>query len=237
MERKYTENIEIEFNGINVKNEKSLHNSIKNWYYKPGDRMESKVEGFIIDIVRGFQLIEIQTKNIGGMKRKLNKLLKNHKIRIVYPIAVDSWIVLMDENKEIISRRKSPKRGRVENIFDEIVNIPDIINNENLELSVLLIGEESIRCRDGRGSWRRKGVSLVDRRLVDVYKEVIFNKSEDYLKLIPDEISKEFTNKILAKALGININLARKMTYSLKKLDLIEVIGKKGNELIYGILA
>jgi len=56
--------------------EYSLHSEIKNWYMVSGDELEVKVEGFIIDIVRGKLLIEIQTGNFSVVKKKLIKLLK-----------------------------------------------------------------------------------------------------------------------------------------------------------------
>ena len=60
---------------IATMNEKPLHAALKRWYAEDGDRIEEPVDGFVIDIVRDKQLIEIQTRSFSSMKRKLNKLI------------------------------------------------------------------------------------------------------------------------------------------------------------------
>ena len=47
----------------------------------PGDRTEQPVDGYVADLVRGDELIEIQTRNFGALKRKLSALLQNHAVR------------------------------------------------------------------------------------------------------------------------------------------------------------
>jgi hypothetical protein len=59
---------------IGTLNEKPLHAALKVWYALPGDRLEVSVGGFIADIVRGDLLIEIQTRHLAAMKRKLHAL-------------------------------------------------------------------------------------------------------------------------------------------------------------------
>ena len=60
---------------IGTLSEKSLHAGLKEWLSQPGDTFEVKVDGFVIDIVRGDVLFEIQTRHLYAMKRKLSKLL------------------------------------------------------------------------------------------------------------------------------------------------------------------
>ncbi len=91
--------------------ESSLHSSIKQQCFLPGDRFEVKIDDFIIDMVRGDLLIEIQTVNFSALKQKLEYLLKNHKVCLVYPIPKKKWIVHKTMlNGEVMSRRKSPKK-------------------------------------------------------------------------------------------------------------------------------
>jgi len=42
-----------------------------------------------------------------------------------------------------------------------------------------------------------------------------------------------FTNRDLATALGLRLNLAQKMSYTLRKADLLAVAGKRGNALLF----
>ena len=227
----------IEYKGINIENEKSLHSSIKKYYSKPGDRLEVKLEGYVIDIVRDDLLIEIQTKNFSAMKNKLKTLLQNHKVQLVYPIAKEKYIcTLENDNHTIISNRKSPKKGCLEDLFSELIRIPGLINHVNFSFVVLITKEQEIRCKDGKGSWRRKGVSLVDKHLLEVSEIIHLTCKEDFLRFIPDTLPEAFTNKNLAKALSINTAKATKITYCLKKMGIIEEVGKAKRELLYKVI-
>jgi len=216
-------------------NEYSLHSAIKNWYSLPGDRFEVRVDDFIVDTVRGTFLIEIQTQNFSAIRKKLTKLLENHEVRLVYPIPQQKWIVHVTESGEIVRRRKSPKKGRLFDLFYELVRTPNLIKEENFSLEVLMIDEEEVRCNDGKGSWRRRGVSIKDRRLVNVHRKVLFRNEKDFLRFLPSDLIKPFTNKKLAKLSGVSINLARKITYCLRRIGAITTVGKKGKELIFEV--
>ena len=63
---------------IGTMQERSLHAALKSWYAAPGDRLEQLVDGFIVDICRGDLLIEIQTRNLASIKRKLAALTARH---------------------------------------------------------------------------------------------------------------------------------------------------------------
>ena len=220
---------------LKLMNQYSLHSAIKNWYSLPGDRFEVRVDDFIVDIVRETLLIEIQTRNFSAIKKKLTKLLENHKVRLVYPIPQQKWIVHVTESGEIIRRRKSPKKGRLFDIFYELVRTPNLIKEEDFSLEVLMIEEEEVRCNDGKGSWRRRGVSIKDRRLMNVNSKTFFKNEKDLLRFLPSDLTKPFTNKKLAKLSGVSINLARKITYCFGKMGAITTVGKKGKELIFEV--
>jgi hypothetical protein len=220
---------------LKLMNEYSLHSAIKNWYSSPGDKLEVRIDDFIVDIVREPLLIEIQTKNFSAIKKKLTKLLENHEVRLVYPIPQQKWIVYVTESGEIVRRRKSPKKGRLSDLFYELVRTPNLIKEENFSLDVLMIEEEEVRCNDGKGSWRRKGVSIKDRKLINVHSNVLFRNEKDFLNFLPSDLGKPFTNRELAKLSGISINLARKITYCLRKMGTITTVGKKGKELIFEV--
>src|SRR3972149_3683834 len=59
---------------IGTLRETSLHAALKTWYARPGDELEASVEGYQIDLRRGAQLIEIQTRNFAALKHKLAPL-------------------------------------------------------------------------------------------------------------------------------------------------------------------
>ncbi len=215
--------------------EYSLHSEIKNWYKVSGDKLEVKVEDFIVDILRDKLLIEIQTRNFSAIKKKLNKLLLNNQVRLVYPIAKLKWIVHVSMSGQFVRRRKSTKKGKMIDLFDELVHMPSLIENRNFSLEILLVEEEELRCYDGRGSWRKRGASVKDRKLLKVCDRIVFRDSRDFLEFLPKELHGYFTNKVLALKLGISINLTQKITYCLRKMGAISIAGKKRNELLFQV--
>ena len=214
-------------------NENSLHSTIKELYALPNDKFEVRIDGFIIDILRGDLLIEVQTKSFRAIKGKLSSLVESHQVRLVYPIPERKWIVRITELGELITRRRSPRKGRLVDLFYELVSIPDLIAKEGFSLEVLMIEEEEMRCSDGKGSWRRKGVSIKDRRLIDVMDRVLFRNKVDFLRFLPSDLKRPFTNRSLVDQTGVSINLTRKMTYCLRKMGAIKGVRKNGRELIF----
>ncbi len=224
--------------GIGVSNERTLHSNIKEWYSLPGDRFEVKVDGYIVDLVRDFPgnellLIEIQTGNFPAIRHKLKVLLNHRKVRLVYPVAKEKLIIKLNPAGQVISRRRSPKEGHPLDLFNELLRMPDVVNHENFSLEVLMVKVEEIRCADGKGSWRRGGVSIKDRRLLEVYERYEFNSRDDFIRFLPEDLPRPFSNKHLAQSLGRSVHVARKVTYCLKKIGLIREVGKKGNELLF----
>lgn len=213
--------------------EYSLHSEIKHWYRGSGDELEVKVEDFIVDVLRDNLMIEIQTRNFSAIKKKLNKLVVDNRVRLVYPIAKLKWIIYVSKSGDVVSRRKSPKNGKLIDLFYELVHLSYLVKNKNFSFEVLLIEEEELRCNDGNGSWRRRGVSIKDRKLLAVLDRVVFENSRGFLRFLPFDMGESFTNKFLAKKLGVSIRLAQKITYCLRKMDLISIDGKKSKELLF----
>jgi len=216
--------------------EYSLHSEVKAYYSVLGDELEVKVnDGFVIDVLRDDLMIEIQTRNFSAIRKKLSKLIIDNRVRLVYPIAKHKWIVYVTKSGEVVRRRKSPKKGKLIDLFIELVHLAYLVKNKNFSFEVLLIEEEELRCNDGSGSWRRKGVSIKDRRLLAVFDSVFFENSRDFLRFLPFELDESFTNKLLAKKLGVSIRLAQKITYCLRKMDLISIEGKKSKEYLFKV--
>ena len=176
-----------ESKAIGTRGEKSLHAALKRWYAQPGDQVEAMVDGYRVDIVREDLLIEIQTRNFSALKAKLECLLVDHPVRLVYPVAVEKWVTRLAADGTVIGRRKSPKRGRVEDVFAELIRLPTLMAHPRFTLQVLLIRAEEQRRNDGLGSWRRKGWSLYDHILLDVVEPVTWNIPQDLLSLLPPQ--------------------------------------------------
>lgn len=217
---------------IGTLNEKPLHAALKDYYALPGDRFEVPLEGFHIDLVRDELLVEFQTGNFGAMKRKLAALLANHRVRLVHPIAVEKWIAKVDGEGNVISRRRSPKRGCVDDVFAELIYLPALLASENFSLEVLMIREEELRRHDRR-KWRRDGWATAERRLIDVVNRWVFDQPADLADLLPGDLPEEFTTADIATALGKPLSIAQKMVYCLRHSGTLTITGKQGRSALY----
>jgi len=214
-------------NRIGTLKEHSLHADLKRWYAQPGDQLEISVDGYVIDILRADLLVEIQTGNFSKIKRKLQRLLEKHRLRLVFPIAHEKWLVVYPpDEKAAPRRRKSPRRGRIEHLFGELVRFPRLANHANFSLEVLFTQEEEIQVQDGAGSWRRKGRRIVNRNLLAVLSSQVLTSPSDYAALLPADLSDPFTTADLARALKLRRNLAQKMAYCLREMGVIEITSR-----------
>ncbi len=221
---------------IGTLREKPLHASLKRWYAEQGDGVEIPVDGFVIDLVREDLLIEVQTSGFSSMKRKATTLLGlGHRVRIVHPIPIDKWIVKIDADGTVLSRRRSPKHGKPTDIFAELVSFPDLLAHHDLEVEVLLTIEEEYRRHTSDRSWRRKGWTVVERRLIDVVDTVLLRCTGDLAGLLPDDLPETFTTADLAEKLGRPRRAAQQMAYCLRAAGAIVAVGKHGNTIAYRV--
>jgi len=224
----------IDRRGVGTNNEKALHSSIKKLYEDSNSKVEYKVGNYIIDVIKEDTFYEIQTKNFYAIGKKLKELTElNNKVVLVHPIALEKYIITLDKNGQVTSKRKSPKKGALVDIFDELVSIPYLLTNNNFKIEVLMTIEEEIRKSDGKGSWRRKGISIVDRKLIKVVEKYSFSSIEEFNIFLPQNMDIEFTNKELAELLNIPTAKARKISYTLKNAGMIKECGKRGRQLLY----
>ena len=221
--------------GIGLLNEKPLHASLKQWYARPGDRFEVPVDGFVIDIVRDDLLIEIQTRNFSAIKSKLTKLTHSHPVRLIYPIVQEKWIVRSAHGRGY-TRRKSPKKGRIEDLFWELVSIPQLLSNPNFSLEVLMIRQEEVRRYETKRRWRGKGWVIEGRRLLEVMDQRLFWQSSDWRRFVPEGLE-SFTTRDLATEIKTGTELAQKMAYCLRESRMIELIGRRGRANLYRVLS
>jgi hypothetical protein len=215
-------------------NESTLHKDLKWLYSESNDQLEKNIGNFIIDIVRDDQLIEIQIRNFSAIKNKLEVLLQNYKVKLIHPIIQDKWIINLDTQlNKIIRRRLSPIHYSYIYIFNELIRIPKMISHPNFTIETILVQIEEIRVKIKEVSYRRKGWSIYDKKLLKIIGSKKFNNPIDFLYLIPKNIESPFTNLELAKNLKKPLGLARKITYCLREMDMIKIVGKIGNMLIF----
>ena len=222
---------------IGLLRERPLHASLKRWYARPGDRTEVAVDGYVIDLVRGAVLIEIQTRGFSGMRAKAVSLLeRGHRLRIVHPVAIDRWIVQVTADGEVLGRRRSPRHGCLADLAAELVSMPDLLANPGFEVEVLLTREEEYRRYDAGRCWRRKGWTVVERRLVEIVDRATLLGPDDLLALLPGGLPEHFTTAELASRLGRPRRLAQQLAYCLRTVGLIEPVGSRNRSIEYRLV-
>ena len=215
-------------------NEQPLHAALKAWYAQPGDETEVPLDGYVIDLVQDGTLVEIQTGHFSSIRAKLRTLVESYPIRLVYPIAQEKWLFKLPKpGWEGPRRRKSPKRGRVEEVFGELVSFPRLLGKEHFSLEVLLIQEEEVRRYGGKRYWYKNGWLTVNRKLLAVVERQVFENPQAMARLLSPNLPTQFTTADIAEELAIPRWLAQKMAYCLRKMEAINKVGKKGRSYLY----
>ena len=141
--------------------ENALHAALKTWYAGDSGQVEVLLDGYLIDVVKDGQLVEIQTRSFSAIKSKLMDLVDRHPVRLVHPIALEKWIVhLPAQGENVLYRRKSPRRGRLEFLFSELIRFPELVAHPAFSLEVVF----TQRGRNSPARWSRQ---LAARRCLD----------------------------------------------------------------------
>ncbi len=224
--------------GIGTLNEGPLHAALKQYFARPGDLIEATVCGYVVDILRAGQILEIHTGGFSSLKRKITTLLKGHSVRMICPVACERWIVkLPSEPSEKPNRRKSSKHAGCEGIFEKLVSIPELLAHPRFELEVVSTREEEIRQFDGRRGRRKRGWVVVERRLLEIVESQVMRNPRDLQCLMPETLPQQFRTIDIAETQGWSRRLAQQAAYCLRKSGEASVVGKSGNAIIYSFHA
>jgi hypothetical protein len=219
--------------GIGTLAERPLHAALKERFSRPGDLVEEKVDGYVIDIVRGGQLIEIQTGGFSAFKKKLADLLPRHAVHVIFPVAAFRECTRLGTDGALLGRRASPRHAGFLHGLGELAPISQLLMDPNLTVEIVLVREEIVTVADGRGGWRRHGQRVTDRRLLGVEGSVVLSSVADYRRLLPQSVGDPFTVRELAAASRCPLAVAGKAAYVLRRAGAIRMKGKRGNAFVY----
>lgn len=221
--------------GIGTLSEKTLHAVVKNYMEPDEDYHEVPLEGYVADIFRNDEVVEIQTAHFNVLRRKLDKFLPLYKVTIVYPIPATKWVIWVDpETGEEVSRRKSPKKGSQYQAFRELYRIKNYLGHPNLNVLFLFIDVEETKILDGWSRDKKRGATKYDRVPLGLVDEMLFERVEDYRMMIPAELS-EFTSREYARTTKIPVSQAQTALNIFHYLNVVERVGKRGNSFIYEV--
>ena len=216
--------------------ETSLHRQLKAAYADADAQLEVPWGEYRIDVVCGDELIEIQHGSLAAIRDKVRRLTKKHRVLVVKPIVVSKKLIKLDGPAgSIVSRRQSPKRNTLLNVFDELVYFTRAFPHANLTLEVPLVEIEEFR-RPGHGRRRRHRENdfvIEDQRLVRIVEIERFQSSDDLHRLLPKKLPTKFHTTDLAEGLKIARHLAQRVAYCLREMGAAEQVGKQGNSLLY----
>jgi hypothetical protein len=218
---------------IGTLREGALHAQLKEWYRRPGDLVETRRSGYVIDLVRGDLLVEIQTGGFAPLRRKLDALTREHPVRVVAPVARERRIVRLSSEGEILSSRRSPKHGRVEDVFSRLVSFPTLLCRPSFEIEVLLTEEDELRVHQPGKAFRRHGWIVSGRSLSGVADRVRLAGPDDAAALLPSRLPESFDTAELAEAAAITRRLAQQMTYCLSAMGMLEIVGNRRRARVY----
>src|SRR4029450_8422359 len=178
---------------IGLLNEQPLHAALKYWYARPGHVLEAALDGYVVDLLRGNHIIEIQTGNFAAIRRKMRRLSRHYRVTLVYPVAYERWIVKLPTttgNQPV--RRKAPRRQRLDQLFQELVSFPDLLRCPNFSIEIVCIQAEGGQRYDRRHGRRRRGWVIVERRLLGGLERHIIATPSDLWSLISWGIPEPF---------------------------------------------
>ncbi|HHX54297.1 MAG TPA: hypothetical protein GX704_05235 [Clostridiales bacterium] len=197
--------------GIGTLGEKTLHAALKNYYEPDAAFREIKYQGCVADIMRGDNIIEIQTSNFIKLKPKLSRFCKTKKVTVVYPVARRKMILTIDPSTGAASStRKSPKTGSPYEIYSELTHIIPFLDEPNLRFRVVMVDVDEYRVPREKWGGKRKAFTRTERIPTAIGEEYEVGYSVGWDALIPDEIKtmEYFTIKDFAKFSSLKYHAA-----------------------------
>ena len=237
---------------IGTLGEKRLHAAIK-YYLCPDEACHERpvadltTEGaaldhprrMVADIYRDGHIMEVQTGGFYPLRKKLSWYLENTacRITVVHPIAAEKYLSWIDpKDGTVISRRRSPKRGRVRDVAKELYWLSDFIGDPRFSIRLLLLELEEYRLTDGWSRDGKRGSNRYERYPTALLGDVTLSTPADYAaRFLPPSLTTPdgegnyppFTAATYAKATGIRGKATYSLIHLLERLGLVEEMEEK----------
>lgn len=208
----------------------TLHRQLKALFAQQGAHTEVRLDGFRIDAVCNGELIEIQQGPLAAIREKVRTLLAQHRVRVVKPIVAAKHLVrLAGAGGSPVGRRRSPKRGSLLEVFNELVFFTRVFPHERLTLELLLVEVEERRF----AHHCRRRYAVEDRRLLAIMDRRTIQTAADLAALLPAALPAEFDTFTLAQHLRVPRYVAQRVAYCLREAGAAECLGKRGRNMYY----
>lgn len=208
----------------------------------------AKARRMVADILRDGHVMEVQTGGFFPLKPKIAWYLTHTpcRVTVVHPIPAVKYLSWIDPaDGSIISRSRSPKRGRVRDVAKELYWLSDFIGNPLLSVRILLLEVEEYRLADGWSKDKKRGSNRYERFPTALLGDVTLTTPADYAEyFLPPALSAPdtagnyptFTAAVYAKATGIRGRATYSMIHLLERLGLVaEQEEKAGRSKTYRV--
>lgn len=227
-----------ESKGIGTLGEKTLHAVLKEYYEPDGDSQEVKIGSYVADIVGENGIIEIQTRNLGALTKKLECFLEATDVTVVHPVAQVKYLSWLDEQTGELSKpRKSPKFSDEYSVLWELYKLRKFIKNPRFHFVICFLEVLEIRSLNGWSENKKKGSTRFDRIPKKLLSELKLYSKEDYMQFVPVTVEKDFTSADFASAVGKSRENARQMLCILEAAGVVQRTGKKGRNILFSVVS
>ena len=218
---------------VGLLSEKTLHAVLKEYFEAEHDFHEVKVGSFYADILRGDEIVEIQTRSLGSLRKKLDAFLKDYTVTVVHPIPYEKNLIWLDgESGEAAPARRVGRRGSFYDAGRELWYLSDYLLHPRLRICLLLIDMDEYRFLGRKGS-KKYGTERFDRIPTALRAELVLEDKKDFYALLPERLPSPFTAKEFRKAVKGGPKTAPALLSVLMRLGIVVRTGKKGNAYLY----
>jgi hypothetical protein len=151
---------------------------------------------------------------------------------VVKPVVLEKRVVRRTRLEgPDLSARRSPKRGSVVDVFEDLVGLARVFPHPNLAIEVLGVSIDEVRTP--RRRW--PGYRIADRRLLHVLEVIRLEAPGDLWRLIAGDHdwAVPFTTLDIAARTDRPVWIAQQVAYCLRNSGAARAVGKVGNRRIY----
>lgn len=238
--------------GIGTYSEKRLHKTLKRFFCRDPDCHEVRVKpdgsrggvgasgrgGYIADIFKDDEIIEIQTGSFYALKAKLRFYLEQteHRITVVHPIAAEKYVSWIDtEDGSIKTRRRSPKKGSITDALPELFWLSDMLDSPRLSFCFPMLAIEEFRLLDGWSRDKKRGSNRFERIPTDLI-DMLRIEAREVASLLPEGLPREFKRAQFSSLTGLKGRRLYSALGLFCNIGAVEKGEKQGKSFIYRIV-
>ena len=211
-----------------------MHAALKQHYRAPGDIVEAPLDGYCVDLLRGALAIEIQTGSFANIATKLRALVTRHRVLLVHPVALETWLVRAPPaGVGRARRRRTPQRAAPAQVFEELVSFPDLLGSPNFELEVAGVRVLEVQHFERRRTTRRGRWVTRERTLDALLHRFRVRTPDELWTLLPRALPEPFAVADLARALAVTPAAARRVAFCLRESGAAKTAGSRGRAPLY----